>query len=408
MGRAKKLTETSIARTKAPETGRLQVADAVLTGLWLRITSADVRSWSIMYRVPGRKNSQRVTIGRWPAIGVAEARRIGRDVLMTVERGEDPAAIKREQRQRSDNEFEAVAAEFIQRLIKPRQRRWHLTEALLNNKLTSVWRGRSIDSIKKHDVLKVLDREMDAGHHRTANQTFQLTKRLFGWALERDYIKADPTAGISRPAKERSRDRVLNDDELAAIFKAAGELGWPFGPFTQLLALLAQRRSEVAEARWQDIDFDKRLWVIPKEKTKSGRAHEVPLSSEAVAIFESLFRIDGDDRVFPTTRERIKDGVHRSISGFSKSKRKLDKLSGVSEWTFHDLRRTAVSGMAKLGVMPHVLSAVLNHDQTSVQGITAIYNRTKYEKEKRQALDRWGQHIASVTTASEKKVVAIR
>jgi integrase len=117
---------------------------------------------------------------------------------------------------------------------------------------------------------------MDAGHGRTANQTFQLIKRLFRWAAERDYIQADPTSGVSRPAKERSRDRVLSDDELASILNACSQLGYPFGSFVHLLALVGQRRSELAKARWQDVDLDKGLWIIPKDLTKSGREHHVP------------------------------------------------------------------------------------------------------------------------------------
>ena len=402
---AKKLTEAGVAKTRPPATGRLQIADAVMTGLWLRITHTGARSWSVMYRVPGRKSAQRLTLGRWPAVGVAEARKLARDVLLAVERGDDPAADKREQRQQSEQRFEMVAAEFMKRVIKPRQRRWQLTQGLLDNKLISAWNGRDIASIRKADVLKVLDREMDAGHGRTANQTFQLIKRLFQWAAERDYIQADPTSGVSRPAKERSRDRVLSDSELVAILKACGQLGYPFGAFVKLLVMVGQRRSELAMARWQDVDLDKCLWTIPNDLTKSGREHEVPLSADAVAILDALPRIDGSSLIFPATKVRIKDDVERPISGFSKVKRRLDKLAGVDGWTLHDLRRTAASGMARLGVPPHVLAAVLNHDQASVQGVTAVYNRTRYTKEKRDALALWNHHVAAIVAGEPGNVV---
>jgi integrase len=405
---SRRLTEAGIQKIKAPASGRLAIADAIVPGLWLRITANDTRSWSVMYRAAGRRSPQRVTIGRWPAIGVAEARQRARDMLLAVERGEDPAADKREQRENADSRFETVAAEFVERVLKPRQRRWQATEALLENKMIKRWQGRAIDTIRKSDVLKVLDREMDAGHYRVANQTWQLAGRLFRWAHERDYIKTDPTTGIARPAKERARDRVLGDDEVLAVYRAAEELGWPFGHFTQLLILLAQRRGEVAKARWQDIDFEKGIWRIPAELTKSQREHEVPLPPEAVQILESLPRVDGSDLVFPATRERLKDGSQRSISGFSKAKVKLDKLSSVNDWTFHDLRRSAASGMARHGVPPHVLAAVLNHDQRSVQGVTAVYNRTRYSKEKREALTLWNQHVVALVAGEDEKVVSIR
>jgi hypothetical protein len=199
---SRRLTEAGIQRIKAPASGRLAIADAVVPGLWLRITAKDARSWSVMYRVPGRPAAQRVTIGKWPSVGVADARQLAREVLLQIERGEDPAAKKRERRAQVDNRFETVAAEFVQRVLRPRQRRWEATQSLLDNKMTSLWRGRTIDSIKKQDIIRLLDREMDAGRHRTANQVSQLARRLFRWALERELIASDPTAGITRPAKE--------------------------------------------------------------------------------------------------------------------------------------------------------------------------------------------------------------
>jgi integrase len=248
---------------------------------------------------------------------------------------------------------------------------------------------------------------MDAGRHRTANQVLQLARRLFRWALERELIASDPTAGITRPAKENARERVLRDDELAAVLQSADKLGWPFGPFTQLLTMLAQRRGELAKARWQDIDLEGRTWNIPAGLTKSLRAHEVPLPPEAVAIFYVLPHIEGDDRVFPASKERLKDGKKRTISGFSKAKSRLDQLSGVEGWTYHDLRRSAASGMARLGIAPHVLAALLNHDQRSVQGVTAVYNREKYRAEKRRALELWCNHVATLMAGERSNVIPL-
>jgi integrase len=300
-----------------------------------------------------------------------------------------------------------VAAEFVERVLKPRQRRWQATAAVLDNRLTKPWRGRDIASIKKVDVLRVLDRQMDAGQHRSANVALQLARRLFRWSLERDYIAVDPTAGIAKPGKEQARSRVLDDNELAAVLRASEAMGWPFGPFVTLLAMLAQRRGELAQARWQHFDFERQVWNIPAELTKSHRAHQVPLPPEAVAILESLPRLDGNEYLFPAVRDRLQDGRKRSVSGFSRAKARLHQLSGVKGWSYHDLRRSAASGMAKQGAAPHVLAAVLNHDQRSVQGVTSIYNRERYRTEMRRALELWCNHVGTLMADERSNVIPL-
>ncbi|MEZ5933782.1 MAG: site-specific integrase [Alphaproteobacteria bacterium] len=257
--------------------------------------------------------------------------------------------------------------------------------------------------------MKLLDREMDAGRQRMANQSHQLAGQLFRWALRRGYVDQDPTAGVDKPAKDKSRDRVLSDKELAEVWQAASQLGYPFGPFVQLLILTSQRRNEVAGLLWAEIDFDKQLWSLPADRTKNGRPHDVPLSASAMAILEKTPRLA--DRVFPSAKKTSE----RPINGFSKTKRRVDALildgrkrraaaldhssddvEPMPAWVLHDLRRTTVTGMAELGAQPHVIEAVVNHVSGHKAGFAGVYNRATYAVEKREALERWSTHIASI------------
>ena len=407
---AKRLTEAGIQRINAPAKGRIEIADAIVPGLRFRITDRDKRSWSLIYRIAGASRlQQRVTLGNWPAVGVAEARKRAKDALFEAMTGNDPAAEKKKEAERAPDVFEDVAAEFVLRFLKPRQKRWQATEAIIKNKLISRWRGRPIRQITKPDVLKLLDREMDAGRQRMANQSHQLAGQLFRWALRRGYVDQDPTAGVDKPAKDRSRDRVLSDEELAEVWQAASQLGYPFGPFVQLLILTGQRRNEVAGLLWAEIDFDKQLWSLPADRTKNGRPHDIPLSALAMAMLEKMPRLA--DRIFPSAKKTSE----RTISGFSKTKRRIDALiledrkrrAAASDqslddveqmlaWVLHDLRRTAVTGMAELGIQPHVIEAVVNHVSGHKAGVAGVYNRATYAVEKREALNRWAEHVAQL------------
>jgi integrase len=208
-------------------------------------------------------------------------------------------------------------------------------------------------------------------------------------------IEVNPVAGLKQPSKERKRDRVLSDVEIYRFWQATGELGFPFGPLLQLLLLTAQRRGELTEMRWSQIDFERAVWTIPAENAKNDRAHEVPLSDIAVEILRSLPRFVRSDIVFTTTGTT-------PVSGFGRVKRNLDRRMATHEWRLHDLRRTAATGMARLGVAPHVIERVLNHISGQISGVAAIYNRYAYESEKRKALGQWAKHLQMLKEPLER------
>ena len=395
----KKLTELSVSRIRSPKSGRLEVWDTTLPAFGLRITSTGARSWVVAIRKPGAKHPARVKVGKPGNISLSEARVRARGIMA------DPSALAPGPKTLDqDDTVASVAEQFIGRHVFANRRERSAKDAAsqLRREFVAYHPDQLIQSIGRRHILAALDRVTDRGYAIAANRLLANLRKFFGWCLERGILEASPVAGIKRPAKERSRDRVLDHDELAAVWHACDRMAYPFGSFVQLLMATAQRRDEVAHMAWGDVDLERRLWTLPREITKADRAHEVPLSDLAMEIISNLPRIS-DSWVFPANRV----SSTRPISGFSKFKPKLDQLCGVQEWRLHDLRRSAASGMARLGHPPHVVTAVLNHSPGATQGITAVYNRYEYSDEKRAALDAWSREVERIIGRSEAAVIRL-
>ena len=189
---------------------------------------------------------------------------------------------------------------------------------------------------------------------------------------------------VRAPTTERTRDRVLTDGELAGVIQAARQLGGPYGAIVEVLALTGQRRDEVARMCWDEVDLDRRVWTLPAVRTKNDKPHIVQLPDPAVAVIGAQ----------PRARTLVfsRNGVS-AVGDFSNQKHQLDALCGVSHWRLHDLRRTMVSGMARLGVAPHVADKILNHVGGTISGVAAVYQRHEFLNERRDALERWAAHV---------------
>jgi integrase len=273
-----------------------------------------------------------------------------------------------------------VVAGYIERQAK-RNRTWRETERTLNRELAD-WMDRPLAKITRRDVIEILDRTAARAPY-LANRLRSQLSTLFKWAIGRGIVNASPVTGIAPPGAEESRDRLLTAQELAAVWRACDGLGWPYGPIVRLLVLTAQRRGEVAGMTWSSISHNEALWTLPREATKAKRIHDVPLSAPALAIIAELPMFAGTDLVFPAMRGG------GPVEDFSHTKVKLDRLSGVRDWRFHDLRRTTADGMARLGHPPHVVAAILNHSPGPTLGITSVYVRYRFTDERRLAMDAW-------------------
>lgn len=399
-----RLTTAAIERTK-PTSTRREIPDDLCPGLYLVVQSSGLKSWALRYRRNSDGKTRKLTLGRFPALDLSSARGAAREALSAVQTGSDPAGDKSARKARGEGDDNPLATEaVIARFLSDgcsQHRSQSETARLLNKEVLPHWRGRTIDSIKRADVVDLIWRLKDRGTLVQANRLFARLRRLFNWTVEFGLLETSPMDGLKRPASEQERDRVLDDEELAAIWRACDSIGWPFGQLVQLLILTGQRRDEVAGMRWGEIDLTDRIWRLPAERMKNGDAHDVALSDTAMEILDDLPRINDSVLVFTTNGET-------PVSGFSRAKSRIDHASGVDGWKLHDLRRTCATGMARLNVPPHVADKVLGHKQGAIKGVARIYNRFEYADERRAALEAWARYVESLIRPIDVNVVELR
>ncbi|RIA46567.1 site-specific recombinase XerD [Hephaestia caeni] len=379
----KALTDKTIQALK-PRKGVYDIHDMHCPGLTVRVFESGLRSFALRYRY-GTKQ-RRYGLGRYPVVSLVKAREKAIEALRQVEEGIDPSRRRRQ----PDMQVEAICAAFIRQYAKPRNRNWRETERILDREFVAVHGQRDIRQIKRHDVLEIMDAALERGASYQANRILATIRKLFNWCLERGIIDATPIAGLKAPTRELSRDRVLDDGEIRRVLNAARLDAYPFRQFVPLLLATAQRRGELANMRWSELDLEARTWVIPAERAKNGKPHVVHLSDFAVSLLDEVPQFVDCDFVFTTTRRS-------PVSGFSKALRWLHKHSETSDWHMHDLRRTAASGMARAGVAPYVIEKVLNHVSGTISGVAAVYNRYGYDAERCAALEKWGAGLAELS-----------
>ncbi|CAN1721172.1 Tyr recombinase domain-containing protein [Hyphomicrobium sp. 1Nfss2.1] len=410
---AKALTYIAVERLQ-PTDSRREIPDARMPGLYLIIQPSGAKSWAVRYRHRGKPRKH--TLGPFPLYDLSAARERANAALQAVDQGRDPAREKRKaktavkQGNTSDDTYPEIAKQFVVRYARPKNRSWKESARLLGLKpdpshpdaFTSVrgglaerWADMTVSEITKREIIGSLDEIVDRGSGSAANHTLAALRKFLNWCVDRDILMASPAQSVKPPTEAGSRDRVLSDDEIRLLWKAASGEPYPFGPLVKLLLLTGQRRTEVGGMTCKEIDVDGRLWSIPKERAKNDEPHEVPLSDAAIGIIDGLPRMVGSDFLFTTTGAA-------PFSGWSKSKRRIEKgmlrlTNGpISRWTLHDIRRTVASNMAALGTMPHVIEATLNHRSGTIKGVAAIYNRHRYLSEKREALEAWARRLSEI------------
>jgi integrase len=400
-----------------PHGRRAIIWDAQIPGFGIRVTersvAGNIGAFVLVTRFPGKKDPAPRRIGAYPGMPLAKAREIARQWRDLIGQGLDPKAREVDLRQAAARQsavtfriaFNAFAEDHLSTL-----RTGQSVRRIIQKHVFPGWAERPIAEISRADVralIASLRNQMRIG----ANRVLANLKTFFRWAVDQELIEVSPAASVKRPAKEVKRDRVLSDWEIRAIWQACGEFG-VFGRAFKTMLATAQRRSEVGAMTWAEIDRGERRWALPRERTKSDRAHEVPLSALTLSILEECPKLG--DYVFATPRRgrdgEEGDGAARAVTGWSKAKSALDKLAlekaiaraiangdrppaSFPAWRLHDLRRTAATYMAKLGVERVVIGKVLNHAEREV---TAIYDRHRYDSEKRRALDLWAEALAAI------------
>lgn len=411
---AKALTTKAIEAAK-PDDSRREIPDPALSGLYLVIQPSGVKSWALRYRYAGKP--KKLTLGRWPVMGLADARAAATDAIEAVEHGNDPSAAKKRTKA-ARMEAQLSERDKIKSLVEQFGKR-HLStlksgetvKRELNRHVVAVWGERDIHDIAKRDVIDLLDGIADSGRVVTANRVRAYLNKFLSWCVERDIIDQSPAMGVKPVAKEKSRDRVLTDDEIRWFWQACTREGQPWGHLGKMLLLTGQRLGEVVNMTDREVSGD--LWHLSADRTKNGRAHDVPLSEAARDVLGAVERVKGDaGYVFTTTGESALQGYHKGRNHIAKrmaeiaSDERAEPVE-IPHWTFHDLRRTAATGMARLGIPVRVTEAVLNHVSGTAGGIVSVYQRHDYADEKRAALDGWARFVGDLVDGPAENVVRL-
>jgi integrase len=425
------LTERAIAALKPAEPGkRYQLMDTLVHGFGVRVTDRGERSFIFYARYPGKPGPARRRLGQVGKLSLSEARDKAKEWRAQIERGIDPAVEKerarREEEERRENSFAAVAREFIRMAVigpnpaKPKQRKGLEVARDIEREFISRWGKRPITDITQRDVIKVIDAAVERGSPYQAHNLLGHVRRLFNWAIARGVYGLRERSPCDRMkpkeviGKKALRQRVLKNDELRAFWRATESAGYPYGPLFRMLALTGQRKSEVAGARWREFDVEKRLWVIPAERMKMDAAHVVPLTDEVLALLAQLPRFKQGDRLFSTTFGA------KPVNGFSKAKELLDRRMLVAlregeehpdeielpPFVIHDIRRTMRTGLSALPVPDMVRELVIAHARP---GLHKVYDQYAYLDEKRHALELWAARLRSIVDPPPgANVVALR
>jgi integrase len=360
---------------------------------------SDGASYVIKYRTAGRQRF--VTIGPHGAPWTPElARREAKRLLGLVAGGKDPADEKAQASLQAADTLGKIADQYLRHAKHAqRPRTYSETERYLLVSFKPL-HSVSVFALRRRHVASRLSAIASEQGPVSADRARAALSAMFNWAIREGLeLAANPVFGTNRPAEPRSRERVLTDAELKAIWSACSDDD--YGRIVRLLILTAQRRGEVGGMRWSELNTVERLWTIPGIRTKNHREHTVPLSKAALALIEAQPRRNDRDFLFGNSQ--------RGYSAWTQSKAALDARIEVAPWTIHDLRRTAATVMAdRLGVLPHIVEAILNHASGHRSGVAGVYNRARYAEEMRTALGRWADHVARIVAGRPTSITLQR
>jgi integrase len=392
----RKLTAAFVKTAKAePDAERTIYWDEGLPSFGLMVTSAGHRSYVAQYRARGK--GRRYTIGDAAKIDLDHARKHARKIFGKVADGIDPVVEKRKELEADRHSLKAVCENYLAReggKLRTTERRRATLARLVYPKFGT----RQIDDIRRLEIVHLLDDIEDQRGAAMADQTLATLRRIFNWHASRsDDFRSPIVRGMSRRDPEaHERSRVLSDDELRAVWKAAQGYEGPWGQFIRFLLLTATRRNEAAAMTWTEISND--VWTIPAQRYKTAVEVVLPLSTAAQKVLAEIPRIQGCDFAFTT------DG-RSPIGGFSSRKLRFDMECGVRDWRLHDLRRTARSLMSRAGVNPDVAERALGH---VIPGVRGTYDRHRYLEEMRLAFEALAMLIERIVRGSEENVVELR
>jgi integrase len=428
-----KLTDNFVKNVKPPATGQIDYFDPALPGFSLRVTAKGVKAWCIFYRIDGVKNGEparifvRQSLGRYPTLLLGKARKKAGAVLELVDAGKDPRLeAERERRESADsraNTVKLVAERFFREIgatddeTAKRKGKTLRTapevKRTIERFLLPKFGDRPIGDVSRRELIALFDDIAEVNGPIAANRALSWVRRFFKWSKGKDYIETSPAADIEKPGEERKGDRTLNDGELREVWAAAETLGHPYGHFVKALLLTGRRRTAVATMRRSEIDREARTWK-PTDGTDNKQQPELPLFTAMEALLDSV--------PAPTEADKDADHIFRSgiadtaINSFTAVKEQIDAAiaaarakAGIKKampaWDLQrDIRRTVKTRLADLRVPKEIRDLIMGHAR---QGMDAVYDHSERREEKREALERWGLHLAEILQPRPANVVKL-
>ncbi|GAC1569573.1 MAG: site-specific integrase [Novosphingobium sp.] len=380
--------------------------DLRLRGFGLRVTPKGVKSYVLQYRVRGCA-ARRKTIGVHGSPWTPHTARIEAERLLEqVKHGIDPVENVREAKRREKVlNFSAYCDNFVELYLRTHwSKTWPEAMRVLENIAKPRWGKRGLNTLTRSDMVKLMDDYANRPGMR--KHTHSILRTLFNWAVDRGDIEISPLAGMRAPRAVPSRQRVLSHEEVICLWRASEEVAWLWGPFVRLLLLTMQRRLEVAEMDWAEIDLNARSWTLPGKRAKNGQPHVVPLTRLTIRELEALGPRESG-LVFSSTGRTPISGISKAKTALDNSMRKFMRQRAAErgcdpdgvpweDWRLHDLRRTGTTNLQALGVPIEVTESVLNHISGTRAGVAGVYNLYNYFPEKQAALQSWDRRLSDL------------
>ena len=387
-----RFTDAKIRGLRKPEKRTILFEEG--SGFGIRLEPSGRKSFILFYWFNGKKDG--VTLGQYPKLSLADAHLKVAEIKKKIEKGEDPK-VEIKEIQRANRNFYSVqdlCDEYIERYSRVRKKSWKEDQRILEKDIIPIWKRRKASDIKRKDVINLLDTIVERGAKIQANRTLAVIRKMFNFALERDILEFSPCNAVKAPAKENIKDRVLSDEEIKALWNQLDEcrsMDRRIGLILKLMLLTGQRKIECLHLKYSEID-NSGWWTIPKEISKNGKPHRVFLSKQAKEILSMAKELPpNSDWVFPSPRTG-KPFLGSSIDHALREKK--TQVIIKTDFTPHDLRRTASSVMTSMGIPRLTVSKILNHSEA---GVTAKhYDHYAYDKEKKGALTKWGKKVEKI------------
>jgi integrase len=388
-----KMTDQALAKQK-PREDRYEVWDTLVSNLMVTVFPSGKKTWSVRYRSDSKR--VKMKLGDYPTLGLSDARRKAKDVLVSVADGENPAYEKRRKVEDKSKTRQTLEINNLLDLYD----QLHLSQLKTGYQAKTFLRefardfgNTNITDFTKQDFVGLLNEIMAAGNGTKANRVFTHVKTFFGWAIGQGFLEYSPCLHVKKPFKEKSRERFLSDQEIKCFWQATGEELEPFGHMARLLLLTGQRLSEVCRMTEGEL-LGQDHWHLSSQRTKNETQHDIFLSDMAQDIVWRDERVAGS-YLFSTTGYSPVQSYDKPVKRF---RSRMNDLAGTDlpHWSFHDLRRTCETGMAMLGTAQPIIDRCTNH--LTGRGMSRIYNQYQYKQEKTEAWQRWADHVKGLVS----------